>query len=95
MSGRSGVAVFTFDITRPGVYRLSAVYDNGRSEPRVVLAVGSGFLLALFSIVLGALVFALGGMAAAVIIAVLVFVKRRRAQRVAFVSSGIRPPTVS
>ncbi len=94
-SGRSGVAVFTFEVAQPGAYRLSAAYDNARSGPRAVLAVGAGFLGALFSIVFGALGFALGGVAAAVIIAAIVFVKRRRASRVATASFGVRPPTVS
>lgn len=93
--GRSGAAIFQFDIKQPGAYRLSAAYDDGRTLPRVVLAVGTGFMAGLLSSILGALALGFGGVIAAVAIAVVVFVKRRRAKQIRMAVPLTRPPTVS
>ncbi len=95
LSGRSGVAIFKFEIKQPGAYRLSAAYDDGRTQPRVVLAVGLGFVGGLLTIIFGALAMGFAGAILAVVIAVVVFIKRRRARFAAMVPPGTRPPTVS
>ena len=92
--GRSGVGIFEFKITEPGRYRLSAAYEGGRTEPRTVLAVGSGFVASLLATIFGALAFAFGGVILGAIIAVVVFVKRRKARQFAMAAPTMRPPTV-
>lgn len=91
---RSGVGIFEFRIRQPGTYRLSASYDGGRTEPRTVLAVGTGFVMGLLVTIFGGLAFAFGGIILAVIVALVVFVRRRKAGRAAIVAPGARPPTV-
>ena len=93
-SGRSGVAVYKFEIAQPGAYRLAAAYDGGRTQPRAVLAVGLGFVSGLLTIIFGALALAFGGAVIAVIVAVVVFVKRHKAKHTATVPDT-RRPTVS
>ena len=83
LSSRSGVSVFAFTATKPGAYRLVAAYDNGRNEPQTVLAVGKGFLASILLTVFGALLIMFAGIGGGAAIAVIVFIKRRRAQRVA------------
>jgi hypothetical protein len=89
---RSGVSIFAFDIDKPGNYRLAASYDNGRTQPRTVLAVDSGFLRDLLATIFGTIAIAFLSVLCAVAIAVPVFVKRRRARMAAVVSPGMRPP---
>jgi hypothetical protein len=83
IAGRSGTSIFSFAIARPGDYRLTAEYADGRREPRTVLAVGQGVVGGLFAAILGTLAIALGGLAAGGAIAVVTFRKRRGAARAA------------
>lgn len=76
--GRSGISAFAFDIDAPGTYRLTAAYDDGRQQPRTVLAVGTGFVGGLLSTIGLVLAVAFGGIAAGVAIAVVVLLKRRQ-----------------
>lgn len=92
--GRSGVGIFEFRIAAPGRYRLTAAYDGGRTEPRTVLSVGSGFVASLLGTIFGGLGFAFGGVILGVAIAVPVFVKRRKAAQFAMAAPAGRPPTV-
>ena len=69
-----------FVLSEPGTYRLAASYGDGRGEPKVVLAIGRGFLGWLFTTIFAALAFSFGGVAIALAIAIPVFVKRRRAR---------------
>jgi hypothetical protein len=78
LGGRSGISAFAFDIDAPGTYRLTAAYDDGRQQPRTVLAVGTGFVGGLLSTIGLVLAVAFGGMAAGIVIAVVVLLKRRR-----------------
>ena len=94
LSGRSGAAIFSFEIKDAGTYRLTAAYDDGRAGPRVVLAVGTGFMAGLMATVFGTLAFAFAGIIAAIVIFVLVFRRRRRARQAA-PQSEARSPTVS
>jgi hypothetical protein len=73
---RTGSAVFTFDIAKPGNYRLAASYEDGAKEPRAVLAVGHDFMGALMSTILGALGMAFGGFIAGGAIAAVIWRKR-------------------
>lgn len=76
--GRSGVSIFSFDIEGPGRYRVSAGYPDARTEPRIVLTVGRGFVTGLVRTILGAIGIAFGTFAIAGAIAVVTFVKRRQ-----------------
>jgi hypothetical protein len=80
-AGRSGSAVFNFEIGDPGVYRLSAAYGDGAAGPRTVLAVGKGFGGDILTTLLGALAIAFAGMGLAAAIGWRVFVKRGAARR--------------
>jgi hypothetical protein len=80
-SGHAGRSLFNFEIREPGSYILSAAYDDGRKEPQTVLAIDRGFVGSLVVTILGALALALGGMATAITMFIVVFVKRRRARR--------------
>jgi len=79
--GRSGVAIFSFDIEGPGRYRVSAGYPDARTEPRIVLTVGRGFVTGLVRTILGAIGIAFGTLAISGTIAVVTFVKRWQARR--------------
>ncbi|MBL8673949.1 MAG: hypothetical protein IPK81_12270 [Rhodospirillales bacterium] len=81
--GRSGRSVLAFDVDQPGAYELTAGYDDGRREPRTVLAVGSGFLGALFATIALSMGIAFAGIAAALLIAIITLLRRRRALRAA------------
>jgi hypothetical protein len=95
--GRSGVGLFTFEIAAPGTYRLSAAYDDGRAQPRAVLAIGAGFVSSMLAMIFGGIAFAFAGTIVAVLVAVMVFVKRRKARPMpmTMAATGARPPTVS
>lgn len=80
VSGRSGVSVFTFKVVSPGTYRLAAFYEDGRNEPRTVLAVGSGFVGGILLTVLGAFLIMIVGVGAGVTLAVTVYQRRKRAR---------------
>ena len=81
-------SVLMCDIEAPGVYRFTAAYDNGRREPRAVLAVSGSLMGGMLQIMI-ALGIAVIGAFAAMVIAIVVFVRRRRALR------GTTPPTAS
>lgn len=87
LRGRSGRGVLTFEVDRPGAYRLSADYPAG-GGPETVLAVGKGIGTRIAMTVVGAIAIAIGSFLLAAAIAVVTFVRRRRAIRAA-------PPVVS
>lgn len=76
---RVGVSMFAFEVKEPGRYRLAARYSDGRSEPRTVIAVAHGFLSKLMTMILVSLTMAFGGAAIGVIIAVVVWRRRKAA----------------
>ncbi|MCW5748324.1 MAG: hypothetical protein KIT36_19205 [Alphaproteobacteria bacterium] len=78
-SGRSGQSVLAFDIDAPGTYRLTAGYDDGRTRPQAVLAVGTGFVSGLLATIALSFGIALAGVAVAMVIFIVVLLKRRRA----------------
>lgn len=79
-AGRSGAAVFNFEIGDPGLYRLSAAYREGVDGPETVLAVGKGFGGDLLVTVMGALALAFGGVGLALAIGWTVFARRQAAR---------------
>ena len=80
MGGRSGVSAFSFELSQPGAYELSAEYPDGQSGPQVVLAIGHAFVRRLLTTIIE--VFGIGGgsIALALIIGVWTFVARLRAR---------------
>jgi hypothetical protein len=76
----AGRSLFDFNVEAPGAYQIVASYDGGRKEPQTVLAIGHGFAAGLVMTTVGALAMAFASMGAAIAIAVVVFIKRRRAR---------------
>lgn len=97
LGGRSGAAVLTFDIVEPGVYRVTGRYDDRRTGPTTVLAVGHGFTRKLMLTIGGAIGIAFGSFAVAAAIAIVTFFRRRRVrQRAATtVAAGAHPPAAA
>lgn len=86
MGSRSGVSIFDFRIDSPGTYVFSAQYfpgeeGPGEEGPEAVLSVGHGFVKQLLVTILGGLGIIFGAMGAAAAIAVITFVRRRRARK--------------
>lgn len=78
VGSRAGTSMFQFHIDEPGTYVLTGQYEDGSTQPSVVLAVGRFNFLRIFlpAVPLGLVGFLLG-----VLILVWVFVKRRKAGR--------------
>ena len=81
VGGRSGRSVLAFSIDTPGRYRLAGAYDDGRQQPQAVLAVSGTFVGELLTTIFMALGIAFTGIAAGIVIAIVVLVRRRRARR--------------
>jgi hypothetical protein len=81
LRGRSGTSVFAFDVDTPGIYRLTGAYGDGRQEPRTVLAVGTGFLADVVSILAISGGIALAGTAISMTMFIIVLLKRRKVRR--------------
>jgi hypothetical protein len=76
---RSGVSVLSFTIARPGSYEFSAWYPPGPQGPEVVLTIGRGFAKNIVTTILGGLSILFGSFAAGTVIALMTFLKRRKA----------------
>jgi hypothetical protein len=74
LSSRSGTSIFDFTIDTAGDYRLTGTLPGGRTEPRIVLAVGQGFVGEIFAMVgtTLAILFAALGIAGAIVAVVLI-----------------------
>jgi hypothetical protein len=81
IGGRSGRSVLAFDIDKPGTYRLTAAYDDGRQQPQAVLAVSGTFVGDLLMTIFMALGVAFAGLVGALVIAIVVLIRRRRGLR--------------
>ena len=81
LGGRSGRSILDFTTDKPGVYVLSASYEEGRQGPEVVLAVGKDFMANLFKTIAGAMALMFGTMAATVAIVVVTLVKRNKCKK--------------
>ena len=85
---RVGVLIRSLTIPKPGSYNLACRYLDGRSKPEIVLAVGPNFVWEFLGIAARTLFTAAVGLALlfgsgllAVVVAILVVVKRRRPGR--------------
>ena len=77
IGGVSGRSLFTFRIVESGLYRFIAAYDDGRTTPSGVLAIGRDFVKDLLTTILVSLAIAFGGAAIAGAIAFGVYRRRR------------------
>ena len=75
---REGRSVFSFTVTTPGEYRILSTLPDGRTEPKVVLAVESGLLGGMFQMIGGALGLAFGGLAIAGVIVFITLWQRQQ-----------------
>jgi hypothetical protein len=87
---RAGVLIRSITIDEPGTYAFSCRYADGRSEPEVVLAVGPNFMWEFFGIAARSGVALVAGLVAllssgfvAIVIAIVIAVKRHRSKQVA------------
>jgi hypothetical protein len=81
LGSRAGISLFEFNIAAPGRYVISAQYADGTDGPEAVLAIGKGFTGRILKTVLGSFAILGGSLVASILIAVITFVKRRRAVR--------------
>ena len=84
MGGHAGVSILTFNVTSPGRYRVSAGYDDNRTEPKTVLTVATGFLWAAIVVMGGDGILWVQPILPIAIVAVTA-VKRRQARKAAAV----------
>jgi hypothetical protein len=90
---RVGVLIRSITIDEPGSYTFSCRYEDGRSEPEIVLAVGPNFVWEFFGIAARTVVTAAAGLAVllgsgtvAVVVIIIIAVKRRRGSSLALVA---------
>lgn len=93
VGNRSGVSLLQFEIDRPGRYQVSAIYRDNPEGQRVILAIGHGVARTITTTVIIGLAVMFGTVILAALIAIITFVKRRRARK-AFVppSYPMSPP---
>lgn len=75
---REGRSLFSFQATTPGDYRIAGTLPDGRTEPKIVLAVESGLIGGMARMIGGALGMAFGGLAIAGIVVVVVLWRRHK-----------------
>jgi len=87
---RVGVLIRSITIDEPGTYTFSCRYTDSRSQPQIVLAVGPNFVWEFFGIaarsgvaLTAGVVVLLGSGLVAIVIAVVIAVKRRRSKQAA------------
>ena len=87
---RVGVLIRSITIDEPGTYTFSCRYADSRSQPEIVLAVGPNFVWEFFGIVArsgvalaASAVVLLGSGLVAIVVAIVIAVKRRPSKRVA------------
>jgi hypothetical protein len=78
---REGRSIFSFSATTPGEYRITGALPDGRTEPKVVLAVESGLMGGMFQMIGGALGLAFGGLAIAGVLVFITLWQRSKAKR--------------
>ena len=86
--GHTGFGVFNFEIAKPGPYRLTAGYEDGRAEPRTVLAVSQGFVGKLLGVIFATLGVAFAALGIAAAIAIVTFRRRRKYRTSAAAGTG-------
>ncbi|MGE0425891.1 MAG: hypothetical protein AB7O88_26765 [Reyranellaceae bacterium] len=85
-NGREGRSVFAFQVAKPGKYRITGTLPDGRTEPKIVLALGVGVLGGMFKMIGLSIAFAFGGIAVAALIVILTVIGRGKARRAGPVS---------
>jgi hypothetical protein len=78
---RQGAAIMLFTIEAPGDYELTATYRDGRTEPRLVLAIGRSVLKRVFAWMVKSFAFVGTGIIVGVVIIVVTAIGRSRARR--------------
>lgn len=84
--GREGHSFSTFEVKTPGPYRITGTLPNGRTEPKIVLAVAQGVLGGMFKMIGFSIAMALGGLAVAALIVIATVIGRGKARRAAAVN---------
>jgi len=79
IGGRSGCCLFDFEIIRPGIYELSAMYPEGQDGKEIVLAAGTDAAGDIIGIVVTGLAVSLGSMLLALWIGLDTYRKRKKA----------------
>lgn len=79
--GREGRSLFSFQANAPGEYRITGTLPDGRTEPKVVLAVESGLLGGMMRMIGGAIGMVFAGLAIAGIIVAITLWQRQKARR--------------
>jgi hypothetical protein len=92
LGNRAGRSVLEFNIERPGLYQVSATYPDDGDGQRVVLAIGQGVAGIITATVIGGLAAIFGSILLAGIIALVIFVQRRRAKKALTWSGYPAPP---
>ena len=77
--GRSGRSIFVFTVERPGPYEIQAYYAEGHFGPEVILAVGTDVTMKLIGTIFGGIAIMFVSVILAAVIAIVTFVKRRKA----------------
>lgn len=85
-NGREGRSLSTFQVVTPGQYRVTGTLPNGRTEPKIVLALGVGVLGGMFKMIGLSIAFAIGGVAIAALIVILTVIGRSKARRASAVN---------
>ena len=85
---RVGVLIRSITIDEPGTYTFSCRYEDGRSGPKTVLAVGPNFVWEFFGIAARTIVVATAGLAVlsgsgvvAAVVVIVIAIKRRQAKQ--------------
>lgn len=81
VGSRAGVSVLNFSIEQPGTYKFSCGYSQGKEGSEVVLAIGQGFTGKIAGTVLGGLAIFFGSGSIGIAIAVVTFLRRRKAKQ--------------
>ena len=83
---REGHSFYTFQIATPGQYRIVGTLPDGRTDPKIVLALGAGVLGGMFKMIGFSIALAIGGVAVAALIVIATVIGRGKARRAAAVN---------
>ncbi len=81
MGGRSGYAIFEFEITHPGKYEISGWHSGEEPGPKIVLAVGAGFVGKLFRTILFSILTLMLSFVIAGTITLITLIRRNQAKK--------------
>jgi hypothetical protein len=86
LGARQGVAIMVFTIDEPGDYQFDARYRDGRTEPKLVIAIGQGIVKRIFKGILVPMAAIGAGLVIGIIIIIVTAVGRGRAKRAALMA---------